>query len=376
MPGRVFGLSDNVAKARLSLALCVMWVHVFDQKIIGRVGSTPRKRQFQTGFVPRWPLAYRAYNLMLGLMVLVALAPLMAGFALVLRLTQGPDVLLRAQRVGQGQRPFTLYRFATVEVDQSNKRLRPTALGLYLNQTGFVALPQLLNVIKGDMNIIGPLPVRAAIAQIETARDPHYACRFAVKPGLISHTDVVMSPTTGQRVKAKLTYQLCHTAVNLPVEFALMLRIAGAYLRETIRVMRPGVTPSGYLAEARRRAQDLHLELETPQGRYPVYAFAKGLLMTPHVVTGGPGHLTFAVGPGNRKAKILLSRLSYLQGQTVFQYDAVDDNSAHLVSRYLRNETLLKPGRPTWRRPRLSDLQYEIALHEAEHLVPVDRERR
>ena len=348
---------------------------IVDQPIIA-APAAPRRLRKQAGYVPLWPAAYRLYNVLMAVGLLVALAPLFAGFAIALRLSQGPDVLVRARRLGRHEKPFTLYRFASVGVVPQTGRLRATMLGRYLRQTGLDGLPQLFNVIKGDMNIIGPRPVREAIARIEAARDPLYVQRFAVKPGLIGYEDVTVGETVGQRVKSKFTYRLCRTAVNLPLEMLLTLRIAAIFLTDSIRFLRRRPTPQGHLRRARRKAQDLHLQLETATGRYPIYALSQGLLTSPHVVTGGPARIIVAVGAGQRTAKVELSRLSHLQGETVFQYDAVNDHAAHLICRYLRGETLFQPAQPTWRRPRVADLQYEIDLHDPRPTVPVEVPRR
>lgn len=342
----------------------------------------PRRLRGQTGYVPTWPVAYRAYNLILGSILLVAMAPLIAGFALLLRVVQGPGVLERAKRVGLGGKPFELYRFATVAVSDkpgafASRRRDPSALGRYLQDTGLDALPHLFNVVKGDMNILGPHPVRRPLAQIEAARDPLYAARFQVKPGLTDHVAATMGPRVSQRMRAKLTYRPCRSAVNLPVEMALLARIAGAYCLRTVQQsLAPFRSRDGQLRKARRRAQDLHLHLETETGIYPIYALSQGLLMTPHVVTGGPAQIHIAAGAGSRSAKVTLDRMSHMQGQTIFQYAPATDYAVHLIARYLRDDVILRPKRPVWRAPRLSDLQYEIALHDAEAMAFVDADKR
>ncbi|MEL6572534.1 MAG: sugar transferase [Pseudomonadota bacterium] len=351
--------------------------HPVEQKY---VSLSVRRRLGQTGYVPRFPSLNRIYNGLLGAVLLLALAPLLLGFALVLRIAQGPGVLVRASRLGQDRQAFDVYRFATVGQDRLNpmadRNLRPTPLGVYLRETGLDALPQLLNVVLGDMNICGPHPVRSAIAQIEEARDPLYGTRFAVKPGLISFTQAVMGPGANQRVRGKLTYRLCRAPVNVLAEWRLMVQISVTVLRKTVRQWTLGARQAGHLIRARRKAQDLNIQLKTATGTFPVYALSQSLLTTPHVVTGGAAQIIFGVGKGTRKARVELGRLSHLQGETVFQYLAANENAAHLISRYLKDEATVGPRRPDWQPPRLSDLQYELDLHIARETVPVGVPRR
>lgn len=349
---------------------------VVDQE---RVGLVPRSWG-QTGYVPRHPRAYRAFNAVVASVLFLLAAPLILGFAIALRASQGPHVIARSSRLGKDKHVFDLYRFATIGHDRLNpakyKGLRPTRLGIYLRETGLDGLPQLINVIKGDMNLLGPRPVRGAIARIEEARDPLYATRFAVKPGLTGHTQAVMGSGASQRVRGKLTYRLCRTTVSVPVALLLLGRTALASLGQYFRQIAKPRRRDGHLTRARRKAQDLNVQIETEAGRYPVYALSQGLLTTPHVVTGGPARIVFGVGQGIRKAKVELGRLSHLQGETVFQYLPANENAAHLVSRYLRDEALLRPRRPDWQPPRLSDLQYELDLHVARETVPLDLPKR
>lgn len=351
--------------------------HPVDRTDLSPLG---RRRRGNIGYVPRCPSLNRIYNGLLAAAILVAMAPLLLGVALVLRFAQGPGVLVRAPRLGQNRQVFDLYRFATVGQDRINPMadptLRPSPLGSYLRETGLDALPQLINVFLGDMNICGPQPVRGAIAQIEEARDPLYATRFAVKPGLISYTQAIMGPGASQRVRGKLTYHLCRAPVNVLAEWRLMARISVTVLRKTIREWVLGPRRAGHLIRARRKAQDLNIQLKTSTGTYPVYALSQGLLTTPHVVTGGSAQIIFGVGKGTRKARVELGRLSHLQGETVFHYLAANENAGHLISRYLKDEAAVGPRRPDWQPPRLSDLQYELDLHVARETVPANVPRR
>lgn len=109
----------------------------------------------------------RLLDILLSSLALLALSPLLLPVMLILRLTGEGEVFFVQQRVGRGGRPFGLYKFATMLKDSPNigtgtvtvkgdPRVLP--FGQFLRKTKLNELPQLLNIVKGDMSIIGPRP--------------------------------------------------------------------------------------------------------------------------------------------------------------------------------------------------------------------------
>ena len=109
----------------------------------------------------------RFLDILLSGLALLVLSPLLLPVMLILRLTGEGEVFFIQQRVGRGGRPFGLYKFATMLKDSPNigtgtvtvkgdPRVLP--LGRFLRKTKLNELPQLLNILKGDMSIIGPRP--------------------------------------------------------------------------------------------------------------------------------------------------------------------------------------------------------------------------
>lgn len=124
---------------------------------------------------------------------LVAAAPAMAGVAAVVRMRMGSPVLFRQDRVGRGGAPFVLLKFRTMldAHDSTGAPLpdaeRLTSFGLWLRSTSLDELPQLLNILRGDMSLVGPRPLLPEYLPLYT---PRQATRHEVRPGLTGWAQV------------------------------------------------------------------------------------------------------------------------------------------------------------------------------------------
>jgi lipopolysaccharide/colanic/teichoic acid biosynthesis glycosyltransferase len=106
----------------------------------------------------------RMVDLMVAGLVLAVMGPVLAGLALAVRMTSSGPALFRQNRVGRGGRPFALLKLRTMYAGSAGPRLtqardgRITPLGAWLRRWKLDELPQLLNVLRGDMSLIGPRP--------------------------------------------------------------------------------------------------------------------------------------------------------------------------------------------------------------------------
>jgi exopolysaccharide biosynthesis polyprenyl glycosylphosphotransferase len=178
-----------------------------------------------------WPLK-RMLDLSAGALLLLAAALPMAACALAVRLTSPGGVLYRQQRVGRGQRPFTLYKLRTMRHNaeaQSGEVLaqpgdpRLTSIGAFLRRYRLDELPQLFNVLKGTMSLVGPRPERPGFVQRYLAEVPGYAERFSLAPGVTGlaqvNGDYYSSPQN------KLRYDLAYMANwTLWLDVSILLR--------------------------------------------------------------------------------------------------------------------------------------------------------
>jgi lipopolysaccharide/colanic/teichoic acid biosynthesis glycosyltransferase len=124
---------------------------------------------------------------------LILALPLMLVIAALIRLDSPGHPLLRQERLGQYRRPFTCLKFRTMCADAerltgpvwaSADDPRITRIGRFLRKSRLDELPQLVNVLRGDMSIVGPRPIRAFFADQLVALLPIYNLRFIEKPGL------------------------------------------------------------------------------------------------------------------------------------------------------------------------------------------------
>ena len=126
----------------------------------------------------------RALDVGLSAVGLVLLSPLLLGLAFAVRVGLGRPILFRQRRPGLRGRPFTLYKFRTLREDPTGERRdeeRLTRLGVLLRRTSLDELPELWNVLRGDMSLVGPRPLLMEYLPLYTAEQ---ARRHDVRPGI------------------------------------------------------------------------------------------------------------------------------------------------------------------------------------------------
>ncbi|MFD3542792.1 exopolysaccharide biosynthesis polyprenyl glycosylphosphotransferase [Streptomyces sp. NPDC058662] len=138
----------------------------------------------------RW--AKRVIDAVLALVALVAAAPVMGACALAVRLCDGPGVIFRQERIGLYGRPFTLLKFRTLRADAHEAATRWTvagdrgmsAVGSFLRKSSLDELPQLWNVVRGDMSLVGPRPERPFFVAKFSTVHPGYEARHRMPVGI------------------------------------------------------------------------------------------------------------------------------------------------------------------------------------------------
>jgi lipopolysaccharide/colanic/teichoic acid biosynthesis glycosyltransferase len=183
-----------------------------------------------------------AFDTAAALLILIPGLPLMALCVLLVRLTSTGPAIYSQTRVGRGGRVFTLYKIRSMVHDCESLTgprwslpgdPRITPLGRVLRKLHLDELPQLFNVLRGDMSLVGPRPERPEIVKRLRLSVPGYDRRHTVKPGLTGFAQVHLPPDTCVRsVKNKLAYDLFYIRhrslrMELVVLFATGLKLLG-----------------------------------------------------------------------------------------------------------------------------------------------------
>ena len=149
-------------------------------------GCSPRKEgTFSAGIYERF--FKRPMDFILALCAIIVLSPVLLIVALLVRTKLGSPVIFKQQRPGLNEKIFTLYKFRTMTDEKDEKgellpdEIRLTSFGKTLRSTSLDELPELFNILKGDMSVIGPRPL---LVQYLPLYNEHQKRRHEVRPGL------------------------------------------------------------------------------------------------------------------------------------------------------------------------------------------------
>jgi len=175
----------------------------------------------------------RALDVMVALAVLAVLAPVLLLLALGVRLRLGSPVLFRQPRPGRDNRIFTLWKFRTMtDARDPAGRLLPdaarlTPFGRWLRATSLDELPELWNVLRGDMSLVGPRPL---LVEYLERYEPEEARRHAVRPGLTGWAQINGRNATTWEERLRLdVWYVDHGSLWLDLQ--ILARTVGLVLR-------------------------------------------------------------------------------------------------------------------------------------------------
>jgi putative colanic acid biosynthesis UDP-glucose lipid carrier transferase len=141
---------------------------------------------------PNW-LIKRVEDAMFSLAILVLISPLLLAIAIGVKLSSPGPVFYRQERVGWNGRPFEMLKFRSMPVDTENEtgpvwakrgEHRATGFGAFLRRTSLDELPQFINVLRGEMSIVGPRPERPVFVEKFKDEIPDYMKKHLVKAGI------------------------------------------------------------------------------------------------------------------------------------------------------------------------------------------------
>ncbi len=144
----------------------------------------------------------RGIDIVFSFLALIILLLPMGVIALIIRLTMGKPVLFRQERAGLDGKPFIIYKFRTMRLGTASPEERLTPLGRFLRRFGIDELPQFLNVLQGDMSLVGPRPL-----PLSSIRENEFR-RLDMKPGITGLEAVNTNPdlTANERMALDLWY--------------------------------------------------------------------------------------------------------------------------------------------------------------------------
>jgi len=183
--------------------------------------------------------AKRAFDVAVATVGLVLTAPLFPVVALLVRRTPGP-IIFRQTRLGEGGRHYTMYKLRTMRQDAeaggaiwaSERDPRITPVGRFLRKTRLDELPQLWNVLRGDMSIVGPRPERPEFWSLLEETVPFWTRRHLVKPGVTGWAQVRHGYTDNAGTAEKLAYDLWYLRHrSLVVDLAICLKTLGTLVK-------------------------------------------------------------------------------------------------------------------------------------------------
>ena len=139
-----------------------------------------------------YDVAKRVTDVALALFLIALFSPLFIVFYFAIAVTSPGSPIYRQTRVGKGGAPFTLYKFRSMRNDAEKDGPvwwkkdddRTTKVGAFLRRTHLDELPQLFNILWGDMSFVGPRPERPEFVESLKREIPHYLVRQTIKPGL------------------------------------------------------------------------------------------------------------------------------------------------------------------------------------------------
>jgi Undecaprenyl-phosphate glucose phosphotransferase len=194
----------------------------------------------QGGPLEGWNLvAKRAFDILFSALALLILSPLMAGVALAVKLTSRGSVLYRQERMGMDGAVFHILKFRTMRVgsEEGGPRMttaeddRRTSMGALLRRSSLDELPQLFNVLRGDMSLVGPRPERPVFIEEFKRQIPKYHLRHKVKAGITGWAQI--NGLRGQTsIQKRIEYDLYYIENwSLLLDLKILVRTAlGGFL--------------------------------------------------------------------------------------------------------------------------------------------------
>jgi len=278
----VFSLGVTEEYSSDLLALKAGGVEIFDsltfyKLITGRVPISNLKDSVISCLSGRLPMpsyyrnAKRLIDIVLSLFGLIVSFPVVALAALLVWLESPGPILFKPERMGENGRPIRLLKLRTMYCRSEGEEgslftqandSRVTKVGAFLRRTGLDEFPQLLNVLRGDMSLVGPRPIEEVFVEKYIRTTPLYYMRSSMKPGISGWAQVMQVgyPNTDRAQMEKLQYDLFYiTHASLFLDGVIILKTLKKFLNFGSHDRRPAAAKHPSLEQVDERVKEFVL---------------------------------------------------------------------------------------------------------------------
>lgn len=200
----------------------------------------------------------RVFDIVVSFLMLIVASPFMLVTAILVKVTSPGPIIYKQTRITMNQREFSIYKFRTMRNDAEAKSgpqlattndARITSVGKYLRKFRLDELPQIFNVFKGDMSIVGPRPERPFFVDQFNEEEPHYYLRHNVRAGITGYAQVYGKYASDYRSKLKfdLLYIKCYS-----------LFLDAKILLQTVKILFDKMSSAGVDEEEEPSYKKLH----------------------------------------------------------------------------------------------------------------------
>ena len=196
-----------------------------------QIFDTPLILMRNQGFSVEHSFIKRVMDIIVSLIVLVIFSPILIIVAIAIKLTDGGPVFYKQERLTKDEKTFMIYKFRSMRMDseKDGARLsfknddRVTPVGRIIRKIHLDELPQLINILKGEMSFVGPRPERPEIAEQYYKKIPEFRFRLKVKAGLTGYAQIYGKYNTTPYDKLKLDlYYIEHCTILMDISLILM----------------------------------------------------------------------------------------------------------------------------------------------------------
>ena len=191
------------------------------------------KFDFRGGYSPLPAIISRVFNSSLALVLMIIGIPAFLIIAVMIKVQDGGSLFYKGIRLGKNKKPFAMYKFRTLVPNAesligaellSHKHRIVTKSGTFLRDSRLDELPQLFNILKGDMDFLGPRPEREVIYEKYCKNIEGYDKRFLVRPGLVVYSQLFTPHGTPKKIRALIDNHFLLKKRKLSWEIYIVLK--------------------------------------------------------------------------------------------------------------------------------------------------------